>query len=247
MFKFSIKIDDDSHSLTKEDGIPINKIGELLQTLFNAVDDGTGSKCTLGQVRGNCYALDFFTPNIGVYHNLIVVHKNVEQVEVDDLSIEQKKYAATLKTILGGKYYLKAYDNDGKEIAAINDIGKKQLTSYYYSTDTVYGVLSELGSASLSNTRKHIFLDGVSYRIYISKDQDLQLKPYYGTHKLRVELRQKRSVIDGHIVNSELQSFTSVSTGNLADNLKEVGYIDLEMIKNTHTIEDILNNIYAIR
>lgn len=247
MIKFSIKIDDENHSLTKEDGIPINKIGELLQTLYGAIDTGTGQKCTLGQIRGNCYALDFYTEDIGLHNNFIAVHKNIEQVEVDDLPPEQKKYAGTLKSILGGRFYLKAYDAEGKEIAAINEIGKKQLTSYYYSTDTVYGVLSELGSASLNNTRKHIFVDGISYRIYISKDQDLELKPFYGTHKLRIELRQKRSAIDGHIVNSELLSFTNVRPGSLAENLKEAGYIELDILKDTHTIEDILNNIYADR
>ena len=30
MLKFSLKIDDDGHSLTKEDGIPFDKIGEFI-------------------------------------------------------------------------------------------------------------------------------------------------------------------------------------------------------------------------
>jgi len=247
MIKFSIKIDDEAHSLTKEDGIPINKIGDLLQKLFTAIDNGTGNKITLGHVRGNCYALDFYTQDIGLHNNFITVHKNIEQVDLDDLPFEQKQYASALKVVLGGKYYLKAYDENGIEVAAINEIGKKQLTSYYYSTDTVYGVLSELGAPNLNNSKKHILLDGVGYKIYISKDQDLELKPFYGTDKLRVELKQKKSSADGHIVNSELLSFTKVGKGNFIDNLKEAENLDLEILKGTHTIEDILNNIYAIR
>ncbi|WP_295651928.1 hypothetical protein [uncultured Mucilaginibacter sp.] len=247
MIKFSIKIDDEAHSLTKEDGIPINKIGELLQKLLAAIDNGTGNKVTLGQVRGNCYALDFYTQDIGLHNNFITVHKNIEQVEIDDLPHEQKQYAAALKVVLGGRYYLKAYDDEGTEIAAINDIGRKQLTSYYYSTDTVYGILSELGSANLSTAKKHIFLDGVPYRIYISKDQDLELKPYYGTDKLRVELRQRKSSIDGHIVNSDLLSFAKVGKGNLIDNINNSEDFDLPILRGVHTIEDILNSIYANR
>lgn len=247
MIRFSLKFDDENHSLTKEDGISFDKIGELLENLYSVIDNGTGSKCTLGQIRGNCYALDFYTNDIGLHNNFIIVHKNLEQVDVDDLTQDQKKYANTLRTILGGKYYLKAYDNNGVEIAAISEIGLKKLTSYYYSTDTVYGVLSELGSTSLNSNRKHIYLDGVGYRIFISKDQDIELKPHYGTDKLRVELRQKRSSVDGHIVNSELISFTNVSVGNLADNLSQLSEVDLEILKGVHTIDDILNRIYAIR
>jgi hypothetical protein len=247
MVKFSIKIDDKSHSLTKENGVSMDKIGELLQTLYKAIDNGHGNKCTLGNIRGNCYALDFYTEEVSLYNNFISVHKNIEQVEYDDLQFEQQKYASTLKSILGGKFYLKAYDSEGQEVAAISDIGKKQLTSYYYTTDTIYGVLSELGSNSLSNHKKHIYVDGINYKIFISKDQDLELKPFYGTNKLRIGLRQKRSTVDGHVVSSELLSFISVGTTTLAESLKEAGYIELNILKDTHTIEDILNKIYENR
>jgi hypothetical protein len=247
MHKFSLKIDDDNHTLTKENGISFDKIGALLDTLYKAIDNGTGHKCTLGQVRGNCYALDFYTEDVGFHNNFITVHKNIAQVQLDDLSPEQKRYAVTLRAILGNTFYLKAYDNDGQEVAAISDIGTRKLTSYYYSTDSIYGVLSELGSANLKSNRKHIYIDGVNYKIYISKDQDLELKPFYGTQKLRVELRQKRSSIDGHVVNSDLLSFCAIGSSNLASNIKAEGYIELELLKNTHTIEDILNNIYASR
>jgi len=247
MIKFSIKIDDEAHSLNKEDGISFDKIGDLLKTLYIAIDNGTDHKVTLGNIRGNCYALDFYTKDNGLYENFLTVHKNLEQLDVDALPYEQKRYAASLKAVLGGKYYLSAYDKDDNKIAAISEFGKKQFASFYYSTDTIYGILSELGSSTLTSAKKHIYIDGIDYKIFISKDQDLELKPFYGTHKLRVELRQKRSSADGHIVNSELLSFTSVSKGNLIDNLNDSEPIDLQILKDTHTIEDILNNIYASR
>jgi hypothetical protein len=247
MIKFSIKIDDEAHTLNERDGISFDKIGDLLKALYTAIDNGSGSKVTLGEIKGNCYALDFYTKDNAIYENFLTVHRNIEQVGVDDLTFEQKKYAATLKLVLGGKYYLTAYDKEDSPVAEINEIGKRQLTSYYYSTDTVYGILSELGSSTLASSKKHIYLDGVNYKIFISKDQDLELKPFYGTHKIRAELRQKRSSVDGHIINSELISFITVSRGNLIDNLNEVGYVDLEILKDAHTLEDILNSIYANR
>ncbi|GGB30262.1 MULTISPECIES: hypothetical protein [Mucilaginibacter] len=247
MIKFSIKIDDEAHSLNEEDGIGLDKIGDFLKNLYCAIDNGTEHKVTLGNVRGNCYALDFYTRDNALYENFLTVHKNIEQLDVDSLPIEQKRYAASLKAILGGKYFLTAYDKNDQEVAAINEIGKKQIASFYYSTDTVYGILSELGSSTLTSAKKHIYIDGIGYKIFISRDQDLELKPFYGTHKLRIELRQKRSSTDGHIVNSELLSFTAVSKGNLIDNLNDSDAIELKILKNTHTIEDILNSIYASR
>lgn len=248
MIKFSIKIDDDNHSLTKEDGIDLSKIGELLQNLHEAIDNGAESKCTLGQIRGNCYALDFYTKDEGLYNNFITVHKNIEQVDVDDLPTEQKKYANTLKTILGDKYFLTAYDNDSKEIAAISEINEKKFIKFYYTTDTIYGVLSELGSGSrLASSKKHIYINGTTYKIYLSKDQDLKLKDYYGTQKLRVEVKQKRSSTDGHVISSELESFVPINSSNLSQSLSNEGYIDFALIKDTNSIEDILNRIYANR
>ncbi len=248
MIKFSIKIDDQGHSLSKENGIAINEIGPLLENLFNAIDTGKGYKITLGQIRGNCYALDFYTEDEGYLTNFITVHKNIEQLPIDELQPEERKYATNLKLILGEKYYLKAYDNESVEIAAIAEIGTKELPSFYYTTDTVYGIVSELGSGTnLFAKKKHIYVDSVPYKIFISKDQDLHLKLYYGTHKLRIELKQRRSLIDGHIVNSELESFVVIEQGNLSDNLSKEGYVDFELIKDTNTIEDILNRIYAVR
>lgn len=127
-----------------------------------------------------------------------------------------------------------------------NYIGKKTNIGHYYTTDAVYGVLTELGSPNL-NVKKHICVDGLPYRVYITKEQDLELKKYYGTQKLRVEILQKRSSYDGHIITSELESFVPISGKNLIDSLADEGYIDFELIKETNSIEDILNRIYANR
>jgi len=247
MFKFSIKIDDDEHSLSSEDGIPFDKLAELLKTLFPAIDPHTGTKCTLGKIRGNCYAIDFFSADEKYLSNFVIVHKNVEQVNIEELDKEQKEYAITLRKILGGKYYLKAFDNSNSEIATIKDLGKKTSVEYYYSNETVYGILSMLGSQAILDTKKYIYLDGIANRITISKVQDLELKPYYGTNKLRLKIRNKRSAYDGHVISSEMVSFTVVGENDIMDNLKNVGYIDFELIKRGKTLDDIVKSIYEGR
>lgn len=248
MIKFSIKIDDENHTLTEENGIPINEIAPLLASLFNAIDTGSGAKLTLGQVRGNCYALDFYSTDEGYLTNFTIVHKNIQEVPLDELQPEQQRYASSLKSVLGDKYFLTAYDNNNEELATIANIEAASTVQFYYTADTIYGVVSELGSGNnLSAKRKHICVDGFTNRISISKDQDTDLKKYYGSHKLRLEIRLKRSITDGRIVGCELEEFVILSENNLMDNLKNEEYIDFELIKDTHTIEDILNRIYAIR
>lgn len=245
MYKFSLKIDDDAHSLTKEDGIPFDKIGELLQRLYSAIDPKSNTKCTLGQIRGNCYALDFYTEDKRYEENFISVHKNLEAISFKDLDPTQKDYATSLRKVLGGKYNIKAYDSSNIEVAYIKEIGSKVDHDTYYSLKTIYGIVSELGGASLISSKKHIKLDGIHYNIKISKVQDIELKPYYGTHKLRIKLKQKRSQIKGRVVDAELLSFVVISQKDLIENLKAEGYIDFDLIKDTHTIEDLVNKIYG--
>lgn len=245
MYKFSLKIDDDKHSLTKEEGIPFDKIGELLQTLYEAIDPKSNIKCTLEGIRGNCYALDFTTKEQRYESNFVVVHKNIEGIPFNQLEKPQKEYAIALRKILGAKYYINAYDSNGVRVASIKDIGVKEDYDTYYAHKTVYGIVSQLGSPSLGSSKKHISVDGIPYKISITKDQDIELKAFYATDKLRMKIKQKRSQSKGRVIDAELISFTKVSEYGLIDNLKKEGYIDFELIKNAHSIEDIVNRIYS--
>lgn len=244
MFKFSIKIDDDDHTLSAQNGIPFESIAELLKNLFEAIDPHTGAKCTLGQIRGNCYALDFYSVDEKYHSNFVIVHKNIEQIPLEELDPAQKEYARCLKRVLGGKYFVTAFDNDKKEVASIKKIDNNPSVNSYYATQTVYGIVSQLGGPSLDTEKKHIYLDGVSYRIAITKDQDIKLKAFYGTSKLRVKVRVKMSALDGHIFSGEMISFTKVGDGNFMDNLAQSEYIDLPLIRDAESIDEIVKRIY---
>lgn len=248
MYKFSIKIDDDLNSLSKEQGVSFDKIGELLQNLYEAIDPKSALKCTLGQIRGNCYALDFYTEEEKYLENFIVVHKDIEDIPYSELNESQKKYAKTLKKVLGDKYYLTAFDSDNHKIASIKQLEVSESTDkvidVYYTLKTVYGIVSQLGGASLDSSKKHIRIDGINYNIKISKDQDIKLKQYYGTDKLRIKIRQRRSRGKGRVIDAELISFIPVSHHSLLNNLKNEGYIDIYLIKDTETIDDIVNKLH---
>lgn len=245
MYKFSLKIDDENHSLTKEEGIPFDKIGALLQCLYDAIDPNSNIKCTLEGIRGNCYALDFTTEEARFESNFVVVHKNIEGIAYDQLEPKQKKYAAELKKILGTRYFINAYDSLGNKIASIKEIGLKDNIETYYTQKTIYGIISQLGAPSLNAPKKSISIDGIPYKIKISKVQDLELKQFYGSDKLMIKIKQRRSQVRGRVIDAELLSFIKVSKNSIIENLEAEGYIDFELIKNTHTIDDLVNKIYG--
>ena len=41
-------------------------------------------------------------------------------------------------------------------------------------------------------------------------------------------------------------SFVVVEQTDIVDTLKEIGYVDLELIKDAHTMDEIVNRIYGI-
>jgi len=245
-FKFTIKIDDDSNSLSPENGLPFNKLGELLVNLYKAIDtDMSNVKCTLTNIVDGSYGATLLTDSELLHNNLEVVHKNLETIPVDELPENQREYGYSLKRILGGQYHLKAENNEGKEVAVIKTLEKQTPIDAYYSTETVYGILSQIGSQHVNASKKWIYLDGIHYRISVTREQDAELKEYYTTHKLSVRVRLKHSVSDGHVMSAELISFTVLEQTDIIDTLKEIGYVDFELIKDAHTVDDIVNRIYG--
>lgn len=244
-FRFTLKIDDDQHTLSPKDGLPFQKLGELLVNLFKAIDPGNSSKCAVGEIVDGSYGIAFTTDDESYHSNFEIVHKNIQKYDIDELDERQRDYAFTLKKVLGGKYYVKAENNEGKEIASIKDLERQSNVDVYYSTETLYGLLAQIGSPHVNSIKKFIYIDDVPYRISVTREQDVELKKYYTTHKLRVKVRHKRSAIDGHIESAEMISFVVVEQTDIIDTLEEIGYVDFKLIKNAHTMDEIVNRIYG--
>ncbi len=246
IFNFTLIIDDDQHSLSPKDGLPFNILGELLINLFKAIEPHRpSSKCTVREIIDGSYGVAFSTDDELYHSNFEIVHKNIQDYTIDELDEPQKEYAYSLKRILGGKYFVKATNNEGKEIASIKTLEKSTNIETYFSTETLYGVLSQIGSPTVNATKKYIYIDGVSYRISISREQDVELKPYYTSHRLRLKVRHKRSISDGHIMSAEMLSFTVLEQTDIVDTLKEIGYVDFELIKDAHSLDEIVDRIYG--
>lgn len=245
MYSFSIKIDDKKHSLNSENGVSMDLIAELLKDLYKAIDLKDGAKCTLSSIRGNCYALDFSSEHETHLERFKIVHKNIEGASIEDLNVEQRNYAKTLKKVMDNQFFVNAYDENKKKIASINEIKIGKSVKYYYSQKTVYGYLSELGGKTLNSRSKHIIIDGYPNQIKISKDLDLKLKHYYRTQKLAVKIRIKRTFEKGSVIEAEMIDFKEVGVLSLSENLKKEGYIPFQKIKNLNSLDGIIESLYG--
>ena len=245
MFKFSLKFDNDTHSLTSTDGISMDKIGELLANLFDVISPKDGSKCTLGAIRGNCYALDFFTEDESFHTNFIIAHRNIEQHLEIDLKDKERRYAKTLNFILGDNLSLQAFDNSGLEIVKIKSLDIQKEIKHYYVSKSISGIIAELGGRDLT-AKPHVFINGQGYKIYITSEQDLKLKPYYKTDILNIRLRQKISSKDGHVLSATLLDFRSKKQ-SLIENLDSIDVEDLKCLDGIENNDDVLKRYYDPR
>ena len=244
MFKFSLKIDDKNHSLNAEDGISIDIISELLRTLYDAIDDGTKAKCTLSNIRGNCYALDFTTHNALQSENFVSLHKRIEELNTDELTQDEQKYAHSLNLIFKKGFYINAY-NEGERIAKLSHLIIDGTPEHFYKQKTIYGIISELGGMTINSDVKHIIVDGYSKKIKINNKLDLQLKNHYRTDKLAIKIRTKVSIRTGNEFAAELLSFRVIGRNSLLDNLSATGPSEYNFLKGINTMDDLLNSIYG--
>jgi len=131
----------------------------------------------------------------------------------------------------------------GMEVVKIKDIDLQKEISHYYLTTTISGIVYELGSKN-DTISPHIYIDGEDYKIYISKEDDLLLKPYYKTNSLNLRLRQKISIKDNHIISASLLSFEPKNK-SLIESLNELDTTDFDCLKGIEITNDILTKYYG--
>ncbi|MEJ7678898.1 MAG: hypothetical protein WKG06_13790 [Segetibacter sp.] len=217
--RFTLKIDDELHSLDNIHGIPIDDVGVLLADLAKAIqmDD---SKCVLTEVRSNCYALQFETKDEKVASNFAIVHKNILSKAENQLSPSEKKYAnSLLKVLKGGKYFAEAIDNNTETlIATISTLKKSESVKFYYTTDEIYGVITGIDGEKLEETaHPKIKINKLGLKINIPAEKEFELLEEYKRATIRFYLRFKHDKEDGKIVEATLEDYTIVSEKTLSE------------------------------
>ena len=209
-YHFTLQFDDEQHSLTRFNGLPAQRVGELLVSLSEALNIGKSQMLVLSEIRGNCYALDLTTESLIVHENLKVIHKNISENNYKGLNSAQRKYAQTLKTIIGSRLQMKAYDKDKGYQITVEEIKLPQTPAYYFELGTAYGIITAIGGNTLDG-KAHIRIDQEEYNIEITPQHEHDLLNEYKKSRLRLTIKKKISVETDKIFSAELLEFEALS------------------------------------
>ena len=230
MHTFYLKIDDDQHSLSKENGLSIGELAKLLDALNKVIDPKDGSKCTLSEISGNCYQAKFEAQNATWYNRFEVAHKNLDIIPTNELKDEVANYAKTLKVILGGNRFLEAKDENKNTIIHLRAPQIGQVVDSYFVTKEIIATITGKGAKSLKATKLSFTVDEEPYRIYTTPEQDVQLEPHYRKNPIVIKLNQKRSLLDDRVISAELISFHPISNLSARDGLDKLKGLDITFL-----------------
>ncbi len=209
-YHFTLRFDDEQHSLTRFKGLPAQRVGELLVSLSEALNIGKSQMLVLSEIRGNCYALNLTTESLTVHENLKVIHKNISENNYKGLNSVQRKYAQTLKTIMGGQLQMKAYDKDKDFQITVEEIKLPQTPVHYFEIGTAYGIITAIGGNTLDG-KAHIRINQEEYNIEITPRQEQDLLSEYKKSRLRLSVKKKISVETDKTMSAELLDFEVLS------------------------------------
>lgn len=209
-FDFTLRFDDEDHTLNAKNGVPIDKLAELLMSLSKAVNSDDKNPLTLSEIRGNCYALQISTPVYTVYETLKVVHNKIANNDFVGLNTDQRKYAVKLKSVLGDKLTLNAYSPMKDFEVEVSEIILPKPPEFYYEIGSIYGILTAIGGHVVTG-KAVIHVNKISYDIEVSSKQELELVHHYKKANIRFLVCKKISMDKKEIVSAKLESFQVLS------------------------------------
>ncbi len=221
IYDFTLRFDNEEHSLTAQNGIPAEEVGKILIDLTNAL--GKGHEIVLSEIRGNCYALNIATKQYLTYEVLKVIHKKVSDNDFVGLNSDQKKYANTLKVILHKeKAYLDIYTQDKEEYhVKVFDIVIPEKPKYFYEIGTVYGKITSIGGKTLDG-KTFIKINDGNFDIEITPSQERKLISHYKKTKLLLTIKKKIDFEGGQILSAILEDFEEVAESDFFKGLKRL-------------------------
>jgi hypothetical protein len=222
MYKLTLRFDDDAHTLTAENGLPIGETGELLQSLSKALNLDDHNKVTLSEIRGNCYALEFSTRYVTMYETIKNLHEKISVNEFQGLNREEKNYASRLKNIMERRHtQLSVYDESKTFNLHVVSIDLPKEPQQYFQRGSVYGVVTAIGGVSLSG-KSTIHVSDIPYDIEIDGQQEEQLLTHFKKNRLYFEIRKRINFQTGQVQSAELIDFGTTGTQPFIDAMNDL-------------------------
>lgn len=223
-FRFTIRIDDEDHSLTKENGLPIDSIGILLSALAAAIQM-PDSKVVLEEIRGNCYALGLYTEDERSAKNFEIVHKNIDEKPNSKLSKSERDYAKAVFKIVKSGFYVEALRGKSDRIVKIRDRVRPTAPTHYHEVTTIYGKIIRFG-ATAENKPFQMAIEtssGSKHNVILSEEQDEEIRKVLSEvmreEFLRLTVKIRRSLV-GESEEMKLENFSFPKNRSLWESIK---------------------------
>jgi hypothetical protein len=218
-YTFTIRFDDEPHSLSANNGLSIDMLGELLVYLSKAVGLKKEDRLTLSEIKGNCYALSLTTDNEPLYNSMEIVHKRISENDFSGFNSDQRKYATKLHSIVREKGYRINVYNPAKEFNyRIVNVSLDERIESYYEIDDIYGIIASIGSSSL-DTQPSIKLSKEGYDIHVTNEQERKLIKHFKKDRLLLTIKKKINFETNKVESASLINFevTESDKGTFSD------------------------------
>lgn len=214
IYDLTLRFDDLQHTLTAEDGLPIDDVAKLLSSLSQALGLNKDQKVVLSEIRGNCYALNLSTNSITAHETLKVIHRKISQNDYHGLTTQERQYVATLKVVMGDEYTLDVYDNTKDFRVHVEKVTLPKTPQYYYSRSTVCGVVTSIGGQTIEGA-SYINIGLQNYQIKVTSQQEQQLLNYFKRNRILFTLNRRIRFDNDIVVSAELDSFEIIEDTSL--------------------------------
>ncbi|MBX2928873.1 MAG: hypothetical protein KF852_13640 [Saprospiraceae bacterium] len=216
LFHFTLRFDDDEHSLTAQDGLPAGRVGELLVDLSQALNLKNSKSLVLSEIRGNCYALQLTTHSVSIHERLKIIHSKVSENDYRGFTAEERKYVHTLKAVLGNKLHLNAYDESKSFKVKVEEIKLPKNPDHYFENASAYGIITSIGGTSLEG-KSYIKINQEDFQIEINQKQEKTLLNYYKKNRIRFSIRKKINFETDKISSAMLLDFEILEQKSFAE------------------------------
>jgi hypothetical protein len=220
-YDFTLRFDNEAHSLTAFNGIPADEVGKILIDLTNAL--GKGHEIVLSEIKGNCYALNISTPDIVTHEILKVIHKRIEKNDFSGLNGDQRKYAGTINHVMRSQHvYLDAYTKDKEDYhVKVFEIIIPEKPKHYFEIGSIYGKITAIGGKTL-NGKANIKINDGHFDIEVTPTQERALLTHYKKTKLLLTIKKKIDFDSGNILSAILEDYEEVSERDFFKGLKKL-------------------------
>lgn len=237
-YKLILKFDDGIHSLSKEKGITILNLSEILKDLYHALDLDSNINFTLTEIKSSSYAVLFSCTSKIYVDRFKKLNENINQEP--NLPAKEKKYAESISNILKSGVFVTAQVENENWSVELNEIKAEIGPNYYYEVEEIVGIVTKIGSDDL-DSKSIIRLDKFHFNITISKKQENELRDIFKANKISAVVKIKKSLENSKILDSSLLNFTVIDNKNFKELVEELHSL------NDDVFADVIDSVETIR